>query len=92
MKLATYSLKEDKKERFGFLIKPYMIDVNLASIWANEKQDEYDFKKIASSLKIALEDWDNNILHLNKLQEYLIKGDVVKLEVEKLGVLENIIK
>ena len=77
MKLATYSLKEDKKERFGFLIEPYMIDVNLASIWANEKQDEYDFKNIAPSLKIALENWDNNILHLNKLQEYLIKEQVL---------------
>ena len=50
MKLATYSLKEDKKERFGFLMEQYMIDVNLASIWANEKQDEYDFKKIAPTL------------------------------------------
>jgi len=73
MKLATYSFISDDKNRFGLVHKNKIIDIKRASDWANKIKVQEDFKSISPSLHLALNNWNDNLLKLQKLLEFIIK-------------------
>ena len=64
MKFVTFQNEKNSQPRFGFKKNDYIIDIDHASNWVNESNNDSSFLGIPSSLKGALENWtcsNNNV-------------------------------
>ncbi len=71
MKFVTYLNSRNKSQRFGFMMDGYVVDVLRAAIFMNEEKHEPDYLQIPSSLHSCLEDWEPNLIKLQRLQNEL---------------------
>tara|TARA_A100001037_G_C15153065_1_gene640960 strand:+ start:4132 stop:5118 length:987 start_codon:yes stop_codon:yes gene_type:complete len=71
MKFVTYTLADSSQPRFGFKKDEYIIDVIRAAVWANENNGDISFLEIPTTLKRALENWDENFAILKELNSFL---------------------
>ena len=81
MKFATYTTFEGEKPRFGFLIEDSIIDIMRSSIWMNENNKDSTFLSIPTTLKLALNEWNENLAKLIELEQYISNLDYLSLQV-----------
>lgn len=68
MKLLSYGLDHRMEPRLAFLLNGYAIDVMRAALWMKEDRGAQDFLNLASSLKLALENWSRSFALLKDLE------------------------
>ena len=90
MKFATYTTFKGEKPRFGFLIEDSVVDVMRSSIWVNENNKNSTFLSIPSTLKLALNEWNDNLTKLMNLEKYISNLDYSSLQVNGKSVSINL--
>lgn len=68
MKLLSYGLDRRMEPRLAFSLRGYAVDVMRASLWMKEDRNAQDFLNLASSLRLALEDWGRSFSLLKELE------------------------
>ncbi len=71
MKFVTYLDRGNDSQRFGFVTDGFVVDVLRSAIFMNEEKKDGQFLEIPSSLHTCLEDWEPNLIKLQKLQDEL---------------------
>ncbi|MBL7013627.1 MAG: fumarylacetoacetate hydrolase family protein [Candidatus Marinimicrobia bacterium] len=71
MKFVTYTRIVGTEPRFGFIRDNYVVDILYAAIFINDSQGNQEFLSIPTSLKRALENWDDSFESLKKLERSL---------------------
>ena len=69
MKFVTYVENGNDAQRFGFVMDGHVVDVLRASIFMNEQNHESEFLEIPSALHACLEEWEPNLVKLQRLQD-----------------------
>ena len=69
MKFLTFTLKNSKKDRFGFVFKDKIIDVNICAEWIKDNKNNSSFNRIPSTLTDCLKDWDVNLSLLFEMND-----------------------
>ena len=81
MKFVTYTTYRGEKPRFGFIIKEKIIDIMRSSIWLNEHKKDSSFLSIPTTLKLALNKWNENFGKLVKLEQLIADLDYSTLQI-----------
>ena len=81
MKFATYTTFRGEKPRFGFIIEDKIIDIMRSSIWMNEHNKDSSFLSIPTTLKLALNKWNENFDKLIKLKQNISDLDHSELQI-----------
>ena len=81
MKFTTYSIYDGEIPRFGFIKNNYIFDVLRSSVWMNQNKNIPTFLDIPSDIKLALENWDNNLKKLKALNDALPESNAHSLTV-----------
>ncbi len=71
MKFVTYLDRGNDSQRFGFVMNGHVVDVLRAAIFVNEEKNDGQFLEIPSTLHTSLEDWEPNLIKLQRLQDEL---------------------
>ena len=69
MKLLSYGLDRRMEPRLAFSLRGFAVDVMRASLWMKEDRNAQDFLNLASSLRLALEDWGRSFSLLKELED-----------------------
>lgn len=69
MKLLSYGLDPRMEPRLAFYLRGHVIDVMRASLWMKEDRSAQDFLSLASSMRLALEDWNKSFSLLKQLED-----------------------
>ena len=81
MKFVTYTTYRGEKPRFGFIINETIIDIMRSSIWLNEHNKDSSFLSIPSTLKLTLNEWNENFDKLVKLEQLIADLDYSTLQI-----------
>ena len=81
MKFVTYTTYRGEKPRFGFIINETIIDIMRSSIWLNEHNKDSSFLSIPSTLKLTLNEWNENFDKLVKLEQLIADIDYSTLQI-----------
>ena len=81
MKFVTYTTYRGEKPRFGFIINEKIIDIMRSSIWINEHNKDLSFLSIPSTLKLTLNEWNENFDKLVKLEQLIADLDYSTLQI-----------
>ena len=81
MKFVTYTTYRGEKPRFGFIINEKIIDIMRSSIWINEHNKDLSFLSIPSTLKLTLNEWNENFDKLVKLEQLITDLDYSTLQI-----------
>ena len=81
MKFVTYTTFSGEKPRFGFIINEKIIDIMRSSIWLNEHNKDSSFLSIPSTLKLTLNEWNENFDKLVKLEQLIADIDYSTLQI-----------
>ncbi len=81
MKFVTYTTYRGEKPRFGFIINEKIIDIMRSSIWINEHNKDSSFLSIPSTLKLTLNEWNENFDKLVKLEQLIADLDYSTLQI-----------
>ena len=81
MKFVTYTTYRGEKPRFGFIINEKIIDIMRSSIWLNEHNKDSSFLSIPSTLKLTLNEWNENFDKLVKLEQLIADLDYSTLQI-----------
>ncbi len=81
MKFVTYTTYRGEKPRFGFIINENIIDIMRSSIWLNEHNKDSSFLSIPSTLKLTLNEWNENFDKLVKLEQLIADLDYSTLQI-----------
>ncbi len=68
MKLLSYALDYRMEPRLAFSLGGQAIDVMRASLWMKEDRNAQEFLTLASSMKLALENWQKSFSLLSQLE------------------------
>ena len=79
MKLLSYGLDYRMEPRLAFSLRGQAIDVMRASLWMKEDRNAQDYLNLASSMKLALEDWPRCLSLLTQLEEVFQHVDTAGL-------------
>ena len=86
MKLLSYALEPRMEPRLAFSLNGYAVDVMRAALWMKVERNSHDYLNLASSMRLALENWSltTSLLHelLNAFQS---------LELSKLKVYDRLV-
>lgn len=69
MKLLSYGLDYRMEPRLAFSLRGQAIDIMRASLWMKEDRNAQEYLNLASSMKLALEDWPRCLSLLTQLEE-----------------------
>lgn len=69
MKLLSYGLDYRMEPRLAFSLRGQAIDVMRASLWMKDDRKAHEYLNLASSMKLALEDWPRSFSLLSQLEE-----------------------
>ncbi|MBT3228371.1 MAG: hypothetical protein HOD43_12280 [Candidatus Marinimicrobia bacterium] len=69
MKLLSYGLDYSMEPRLAFSLGGQAIDVMRASLWMKADRNAQDYLNLASSMKLALEDWQRSFSLLSQLED-----------------------
>ena len=92
MKFTTYKIFEGEKPRFGFIVEDYIIDIIRLSIWINENNKDASFLSIPTTLKLALNKWNEHYDKLINLEKIISNLDHSTLEVNGKSISINLNK
>jgi len=81
MKFVTYTIYRGEKPRFGFIIEDKIIDIMRSSIWLNEHKKDSSFLSIPTTLKLALNEWNENFGKLVELEQIIADLDYSTLQI-----------
>ena len=90
MKFATYTTFRGEKPRFGFIIEDKIIDIMRSSIWMNEHNKDSPFLSIPTTLKLALNKWNENFDKLIKLKQNISDLDHSELQINGKSISINL--
>ena len=90
MKFATYTTFRGEKSRFGFIIEDKIIDIMRSSIWMNEHNKDSSFLSIPTTLKLALNKWNENFDKLIKLKQNISDLDHSELQINGKSISINL--
>ena len=90
MKFATYTTFRGEKPRFGFIIEDKLIDIMRSSIWMNEHNKDSSFLSIPTTLKLALNKWNENFDKLIKLKQNISDLDHSELQINGKSISINL--
>ena len=90
MKFATYTTFRGEKPRFGFIIEDKIIDIMRSSIWMNEHNKDSSFLSIPTTLKLALNKWNENFDKLIKLKQNISDLDHSELQINGKSISINL--
>ena len=90
MKFATYTTFRGEKPRFGFIIENKLIDIMRSSIWMNEHNKDSSFLSIPTTLKLALNKWNENFDKLIKLKQNISDLDHSELQINGKSISINL--
>ena len=90
MKFATYTTFRGEKPRFGFIIEDKIIDIMRSSIWMNEHKKNSSFLSIPTTLKLALNKWNENFDKLIKLKQNISDLDHSELQINGKSISINL--
>ena len=79
MKFVTYVENVNDAQCFGFVMDGHVVDVLRASIFMNEQNHESEFLEIPSALHACLEEWEPNLVKLQRLQDQLANEHIADL-------------
>lgn len=86
MKILSYGLDLRMEPRLAFYLRGHVIDVMRASLWMKEDRGAQDFLNLASSMKLALEDWNKSLSLLKQLEDSFQSLDFEGLSIFKRPV------
>jgi len=69
MRLLSYGLDYRMEPRLAFSLRGQVIDVMRASLWMKDDRGAHEYLKLASTMKLALEDWPRSYSLLSQLEE-----------------------
>ena len=81
MKLLSYGLDYRMEPRLAFSLGGQAIDVMRASLWMKEDRNAQDFLNLASSMRLALEDWQRSFSLLSQLEDAFKNIDTTGLSI-----------
>ncbi|MCF7823934.1 MAG: fumarylacetoacetate hydrolase family protein [Candidatus Marinimicrobia bacterium] len=81
MKLLSYGLDYRMEPRLAFSLRGHAVDVMRASLWMKDERNAIDFLNLASSMKLALEDWERSFKLLKELEAAFLN-----LQFEELSI------
>ncbi|MCF7903957.1 MAG: hypothetical protein K9M49_02270 [Candidatus Marinimicrobia bacterium] len=83
MKILSYGLDQRMEPRLAFFLRGHVVDVMRASLWMKEDRGAQDFLNLASSMRLALEDWGRSYRLLKELEEAFLSVELEGLSVYK---------
>jgi|TARA_B100000315_G_scaffold210472_1_gene206772 fumarylacetoacetate (FAA) hydrolase len=87
MKLLTYALKNETKQKVGFVSGEWIVDIHLAGVWLMEQGKESDsYLNIPSSMKEILADWKTNLDQIREFEQKLSSEDCSEISVNGTAV------
>ncbi len=84
MKLLSYGLDQRMEPRLAISLNGYAVDVMRASLWMKKNRNTQDYLKLASSMKLILQEWSHSFTLLKNLEQAL-----QNLEFSKLGIYDR---
>jgi len=81
MKLLSYGLDHRMEPRLAFSMRGQAVDVMRASLWMKEDRGAMDFLNLASSMKLALENWERSFSLLKELESAFFNIDFEGLSI-----------